>query len=293
MMEKDIAKATVHFIAGKGGVGKSLIAKALATYYAGAGYKTLRVELCEEESKEGMRIVPIALESPNLYYLKIFPDHAAYQYLSLKIPQKRILDSLLSKKLFRALCQALPGLSDLTRLGKIWYHADPTVSDEREVFQKIIVDMPSSGFVRRFLSVARVVSQAVKVGPLAKEAALIDQYFSNAKNAFLHIVAVPEELIVKESIEFINDMNESGTVHVGYLFINRFADIYKALLKEPSSDSAPAFMAFMRARAKAHEKTLEELHTLAMPELLVKEQWGEVHESQVISELELELRRCS
>ncbi len=102
-MEKDIALAKVHFIAGKGGVGKSLISQALGKVFA-LNFKTLLVELCEEESNDGFTC-PAAIQevSRNLFSVKIHPDQSLYEYLSLKFPNRRVLDTFLRQNLIRTL----------------------------------------------------------------------------------------------------------------------------------------------------------------------------------------------
>jgi anion-transporting ArsA/GET3 family ATPase len=206
-----IFDAKFHFVAGKGGVGKTLISQALAMHFA-ENFTTLLVELSEENAQDEPKIPKIKAISKNLFHIKIFPDQALYEYLKLKIPEK-LVDALLSKSIFRALSSAMPGLSDLTRLGKIWYH--------HKDYQKIVVDMPSSGFVSRFLSIAKVVSDAVKIGPLAKEAQEIADYLKDPNNARLHLVALPKELVVNETLELYKELKLKGDINLGFLMINR------------------------------------------------------------------------
>lgn len=288
-----ILTPTVHFLTGKGGVGKSLLAKTLARYFAQKGHKTLLVKLSEEESGMDMEIAPIEKISANLYHIKIFPDLAAFQYLLIKIPQRKVLKALWSKKLFRALCSAMPGLSDLTRLGKIWFHASLELDDEQEIFEKIVVDLPSSGFVKRFLSVAQVVEEAVKIGPLAKEARKIHEYFNAPENALLHVVTMPEELIVKETKELIKEMNEDPPVKLGMLIINRYPvygeEEIKKLQNENENLNMKKLLTFIEHDTKRKLEDLAKLKELSLPAISIKEQWGKVSESAMLNELKISL----
>lgn len=197
-MEKKLVSPIVHFISGKGGVGKSLCAKALATYFARQGFSTLLVELSEEESETAPTIQTFHNIEEKLSFLRIYPDQALYEYLSLKVPGQSLLKKMFGKSFFRTLCSAMPGLSDLTRLGKIWFHADKHAGSQ-ENFDKIVVDLPSSGFIVRFLSIARVVREVVKIGPLAREARLMEDFFKDARNAVLHLVTLPQELVIMDN----------------------------------------------------------------------------------------------
>lgn len=277
-MPKDILKtAKLHFVAGKGGVGKTLISQALATYFA-ENSKTLLVELSEEESgEENSESFPREV-APNLSHVKIFPDQALNEYLRLKIPQK-LINSLLSKSLFRALGSAMPGLSDLTRLGKIWYHC--------EQFEKIVVDMPSSGFVSRFLSIASVVKEAVKIGPMAKEAQVMDEFLKDENLARLHLVALPEEMVVNETLELYQEVKKRASVACGYLMLNRVLDLDLKSLEVDLSrfpESAAIIESFKKRKLLEDlERRRLYLRGMHLPEVVFFDQMGEMMDSKIIS----------
>lgn len=215
-----IKQTKVHFIAGKGGVGRTTIAEALAAKCA-AREKTLLVNFKKEDAVEGNRIPVIKSISPKLFLLDFSPEEAMREYLALKITSAPILEKLLGNNLFRAFSSAAPALSDLARLGKIWFHADP-INEERAIqFEKIIVDMPSSGFAPRFLSMGATVQKAVKVGPLAHEAGLINEYFKKPANALVHMVTLMEEIVVNETLELIAALKKESSVKMGLIFANR------------------------------------------------------------------------
>jgi anion-transporting ArsA/GET3 family ATPase len=283
----------VHFVGGKGGVGKTLISQALATLFASV-HKTLLVELCEEESGEGRLKTTIKeTKTHNLYYVKMFPDQALYEYLSLKISQKKLLDSVVSQKLFKALSSAMPGLADLTRLGKIWYHADEQHGKKDEIYEKIVVDMPSSGFILRFLTIAHVVQMAVKIGPLAHEARLIHQYFSS--HALLHLVTLAEELVINETIELYRQVRQSPNVHLGAVFINRLLKFSKEELHPLHKENYPylsSLMALFQSRAKTERIGRTRLTKVVnLPQILISDQIGEMIESKIMTKIIEELPR--
>lgn len=214
-------KQNVHFISGKGGVGKSVISRALARAFAKKGFKTLLVLLGEEEKNNpDFLIAQIVSLDKNLFFTKINASSAIYEYLNIKIKQKKIFNTLISHDFFRSLCVAMPGLSDLTRLGKIWYHADEKNYQNTNIFQKIVIDMPSSGYTEKFLTIASEVERVVKVGPLARKARLINEYLFIKKNAVLHLVTLPKELVVNETLELLEKIKTKKFVDLGQLFIN-------------------------------------------------------------------------
>lgn len=293
-MEKKLISPTVHFVSGKGGVGKSIVSLALANYFAGEGHSTLLVELSEEESDAAHdRIASIRKVKEKLSFIRIYPDQALFEYLKLKVPAQALLDKLLSKSLFRTLCSAMPGLSDLTRLGKIWFHADPVHGNREGVFDKIVVDLPSSGFILGFLSIARVVKEVVRIGPLARDAQLIQDYFSNSKNALIHLVSLPQDVVINETFEIYQQLKKANEVAMGMLFMNRVIKLDPnelALFRDKSQDNFPhttEVMDFFLSQVKAQTHQLKRLEDLglSMPRINLSEQFGEIIESKISDEL--------
>jgi anion-transporting ArsA/GET3 family ATPase len=249
----NIFAAKVHFIAGKGGVGRTTVAVALSQYFASLGLKTLRVDLSDNaDQKPG----GMTADAANLTHMAVAPKDAIQEYLALKIGHKKILDMFYSHSLFNALCEAAPGLSDLTRLGKIWFHADPCNESRAPIFDRVVVDMPSSGFVARFLSVAHLVQEAVKIGPMAKEAGMINDFLLKPENALVHVVALPQELVVNESLELAGELIKKSPVKMGAVWINRaFKEDPKALEKLAASvpEALKSWVADQAARAQSEE----------------------------------------
>jgi hypothetical protein len=289
----NVLSPLVHFVTGKGGVGKTVIAQALAKVFAKKNNKTLLVELSEQESEEEGRAAEIKAVEGNLYFLKLYPDQALFEYLTLKIPSKLILEKLLSQNLFRALCSAMPGLADLTRLGKIWYHADRVDHRQRDLFDKIVVDLPSSGFVPRFLSVASVVADAVKIGPLAKEARMIEQFFANPKNACVHLVMTPEEIVLNETLELYREITKIRRSYFGLLFMNRTltllnqdVSIFKKRLTKEFGE-LNMILSLFSERLAQEKHQFSRLGPLArLPMIKINEHFGAVIESQIVDELD-------
>ncbi|HXW53039.1 MAG TPA: hypothetical protein VEL47_02915 [Myxococcota bacterium] len=192
----------------------------------------------------------------------------------------------------------MPGLSDLTRLGKIWFHADVNATKSPEVFEKIVVDMPSSGYVARFLSIASVVEDVVKIGPLAEEARLINQYFSNPRHARLHLATVLEDLIITESMEFYHQIANARSVEFGCIFINRaMPEIFDNLIDldlERSEKLPPTIGAII---AMFKERRLEERlqrgrlakGAISLPEVVITDLPGEDKEAKIVEHMIEEL----
>lgn len=223
---KNILNAKVHLIAGKGGVGKSQISHMLASYFAQEKFKTLIINLSEQESIKEPKKSLIYQIDENLFGLTIFFESTLKEYIALKIGKLNhgLKEYLLSHRLFQAMILAFPGLLDLVSLGKIWFHADPINTNRSEIFDKIVVDCKSSGFLGRFLGIADLVYRAVKIGPIAHEANLIRNYFKQKENVRLHLVSICEELVVNETILLYKEIKKQNDIF-GILFLNMLSPI--------------------------------------------------------------------
>lgn len=173
----------------------------------------------------------------------------------------------------------MPGLSDLTRLGKIWYHTKD--------FERIVVDMPSSGFVSRFLSIASIVEKAVKIGPLAKEAKLIDDYLKDPAHARVHLVAIPEEMVINETLELFQELKKRPTVSLGFLLLNRVLSLKPQPIDEKLYPESAKVLSSLRKRKEEEDLGQRRLKMrgLNLPEIVFFDYMGEIMDSKIITKM--------
>lgn len=234
-------KVQIHFICGKGGVGKSTVSGILRKKFEEQGLNTLLVTVNADTDVPGS--------------LNVTPAESLREYLKLKIKSEYIFKLVFDNLLMKSWLQFVPALAELNMLGKIWYEA------EKHIYDRIVVDCPATGHGYQFLSVAKVTAEAVKHGPIAQEAAAMAATLADPKRSCVHIVTLLEELPVNESIELIKKFQASKIVPLGSLIMNAVLD--------PIFDTAPNTEIRI-----AYERYLEEQEQRRQIEKIEKENLG-------------------
>ena len=168
-LERFCATSRVVIVAGKGGVGKTTVTAALATAAARTGMSVLIVEV---EGKSGLAAcfgeAPLTYEEaelrPGVRARTLTPDDALLEYLD-DHGMRRISRRLSRSGALDVVATAVPGMRDILVLGKVKQLERAGVAD------LIVIDAPAAGHAVSFLLSARGLLDAVKVGPIQRQAA--------------------------------------------------------------------------------------------------------------------------
>ena len=222
-------------VTGKGGVGKSTVALALAL---AAARREKRTILCEVASAEHLSHVFHSAEigyreaemAENLWAISIDPDESMREYVLLQLKVKAMRDLLFRSRIFTYLAAATPGLRELVTIGKIWELAldDRKVKSARR-YDTVIVDAPATGHGVGFLQTPRTFANVARVGPMREQAEALDRFIRDGERTGVAIVAQPEEMPVNETVTLERDLAEEVGIGVDRIFCNglypeRFGD---------------------------------------------------------------------
>lgn len=195
------------FVLGKGGVGKTTVASALALGLADAGHRTLLLEVASEQRTAALFGVPPSIEEPievrpGLFALSVDADRATQEYLSIQLKVRPLVEMMTRSRAFHQVTQAAPGLSELVTLGKIWDLAT-SVRDGTPVWDRLVVDSPATGHGIALLEAAGNVRELAGSGPIRDQAEAIERVVRHPAATGVVVVASPEDLAVTEAIEAV------------------------------------------------------------------------------------------
>lgn len=192
-------------VLGKGGVGRSTVAAAIAGQCAAAGKKTLLYETNANDrfgnyfDKPPVGPEPVQL-APNLWAVNATPASALAEYGLMILKFKSVYEMVFENRVTRAFLRAIPGLDDYALLGKAWYATEETKRG-KPVWDTVIFDMPASGHSVSMLRVPWVIVDTVPEGPLTRDARTVKELLTDPKRTAAILVTLAEEMPVNEAIE--------------------------------------------------------------------------------------------
>lgn len=210
------------FLAGKGGVGKSTIALALALVAARRGKRTLLVGLdLDDRSRTVAGLGAAGSEAPlevrpNLFRQNVDGKSALEEYLQLVVPVRRVLKAVFDSRVYQYFVAAAPGLKELMAIGKIWYEVD------RGKWDVVIVDSPATGHALQYLRMPKTAYETFTTGLVHREAKRVWSLLSDPAMTSISVVTVAEELPVIETIAICAQIRGELDLPRGCLFVNRF-----------------------------------------------------------------------
>jgi anion-transporting ArsA/GET3 family ATPase len=236
----------VVIVAGKGGVGKTVVSAALARAAARAGLSTLIVEV---EGKSGLASL---FGQPTFDYEEVVlapgggPDGAADVRARTLTPDEALLEYLeghgmsrISRRLAGSgavdmVSTAAPGIKDILILGKVKQlergkHAD-----------LIVLDAPAAGHAISFLRSARGLLDAVKVGPINTQARDVLDMLTDPDRCQVVLVTLAEETPVNELVETAYSLEDEVGISLGPVVVNGLYPTIEGLETDPVAAAAEA-----------------------------------------------------
>jgi hypothetical protein len=222
----DSSAKKLIFYTGKGGVGKTTVVWSTAKAMATAGKKIAVAAWSDTEGR------PAGFPK-NVDWVPLQTMACFREYVLQVVRFEKLYDTVFDNKVLRTFVLAAPGLSDTVIAGKLWDLY------KRNVYDCVLVDLPSSGHALSFFHSPLGVKRIFSVGFVHKETERICDMLAE-KQVRVDLVALPEELPVVESLELKSRLEKLHPFHFGYLHLNQMLPDFSAVREIPNPSDLPA-----------------------------------------------------
>lgn len=209
-------------VTGKGGIGKTLSAATIALAAAARGKQVL---LCESSASD--QIAPLFGKpvvghvetqiAPNLTCINLNAAGNFREYITKYLGQKVLFDTVFSHRVVKSFFNTVPGLAETMLLGRLYY----TLKLAAQPPDFVVFDGAASGHFLSLMTTPDAVIASGLAGPLVKETQRVRDFLADKTQCALVVVAVPEELVVAETLDFVPRLKREAPVDLLGVIVNR------------------------------------------------------------------------
>lgn len=255
-------------VAGKGGVGRSTTAAALATNAADRGLKVLAIDAVGDGGLRAVLDSEGAAISDEVWshldVLKLTPDEALKEYLRLflRVPLATSRIGPLAR-IFDYVATAAPGVREILVLGKI-------ATEVRDGdWDLVVVDGPATGHAVELLGAADTLSELIRVGPIVTQTRWIGDLIADPAITTVLAVTLAEELPTTECLELLDRLRTEVRVDVSGVVVNRAPTLLEPDDYRQAESLGTTHAVVAAERSRAANLQLDRLESIDQPLLLV------------------------
>ncbi len=256
-------------VTGKGGVGKTTVAAALAERAARERQRVLLVELAADRSvgllfgKPRLPTEPTQL-GPRLMGLRVEPRVLLEAYFTRLLRLPFLTRRLFASVTFNAVTTAAPGVTEFLILEHLLHWVETRTLTRRRAYDVVILDGPATGHAHRLLRTPRQLATMVPGGPIGSVARRLLALLADHERTRVVLVTIPDDMAINEAVEARAALTDDLAMRVSRPVLNRVlprrftaaeADAVRAL-----SENAPGDPLLRAARLSIRGRQNVERH---------------------------------
>lgn len=217
---RSLLDARLLFVTGKGGVGKTTFAAALALLAASTGRTTL---LCAMERASDLEIAlgtpPLRYQpqtlAENLSVMAMDTEAALREYLTVQAHLPPIGRIGPVAEAFDFLAAAAPGVREILTIGKLCYEV------RERTYDLIVVDATASGHFIGHLAAPVGIDELAGVGVISDQTRWMLDILEDPIRTGVIVVSTPEEMPVNETLELIEHLAVETKIALAAVIANK------------------------------------------------------------------------
>lgn len=242
-----------HFVTGKGGVGKSLIAAVLARHFSQKNQHILLTELSEFSFYKDYLNLPQIRYTPTPWNDRVdvsqwSANDCLKEYALHLLKIEKLYDLFFENPVTKSLVQVAPGLQELAILGKVT--SSPRRHGPPMNYDQIVIDAFATGHFLSLLEAPRAMADTIPFGPMGEQSRSIDKYIRDPNFTEVHVVSLAEELPITETLELYFQLERSFEI-VPKVYLNKLFDLTEKDVSGLDSQAEDYLLSEIESETKA------------------------------------------
>jgi anion-transporting ArsA/GET3 family ATPase len=258
----ELLNKRIVMVTGKGGIGKTLSSFALAQMASAMGKR-----VCLVESSAHDQLAPLFGSEPighNLRELRpgisvinLNPQDNFRDFVIKHLGFATLFQKVFTRPIVRSFIQMMPGIAELTLLGRLYYFAELDVEDR---FDLVILDGYASGHFHSLMKTPDAVLHSGMMGPVIEETQRVRAYIADPQKTAVVLVTVAEDLVVSEALDFVNKLQAETPAPLAAVMLNRsFPSLPPNLNPEGYPAELQPGVDYWRERASGEQAAVDRL----------------------------------